>query len=84
MLRIRKDWTAKKPAQPDNQGANPMLPNDDCMYSGGGELVLDCQNKPHTNKPRGGKEAPKMEKILYNNQPQARDKIKDVGGLGNS
>ena len=28
LLRIRKDWTANPPAQPDNQGENPMLPND--------------------------------------------------------
>jgi hypothetical protein len=58
LLRIRKDWTANSPSQPDNQGANPMLPNDDCTYriQGanpmlpnddctyriGGELVLDC------------------------------------------
>jgi hypothetical protein len=25
---IRKDWTANPPARPDNQGANPMLLND--------------------------------------------------------
>ena len=24
-----KDWIANPPARPDNQGANPMLPNDD-------------------------------------------------------
>jgi len=26
MLRMRKDWIANPPAQPDNQGVNPMLP----------------------------------------------------------
>ena len=29
LLRIRKGWTANPPARPDNQGATPMLPNDD-------------------------------------------------------
>jgi hypothetical protein len=28
LLRIGKDWKANSPAWPDNQGANPMLPND--------------------------------------------------------
>jgi hypothetical protein len=42
LLRIKKDWTANPPARPDNQGANPMLPNDDCPYIKGGELVLGC------------------------------------------
>jgi len=37
LLRIRKDWTANPPAQPDNQGENPMLPNDNnivCIEEG--------------------------------------------------
>jgi hypothetical protein len=29
LIRIIKDWTAYPPARPDNQGENPMLPNDD-------------------------------------------------------
>ncbi len=29
LIRIKKDWTANPPARPNNQGANPMLPNDD-------------------------------------------------------
>jgi hypothetical protein len=40
MLRIRKDWTANPPAWPDNQGANPMLPNYNCTYRIGVKLVL--------------------------------------------
>jgi hypothetical protein len=31
LLRIRKDWTANPPARPDNQGANPMLSNDNSL-----------------------------------------------------
>ncbi len=43
MLRMRKDWIANPPAQPDNQGVNPMLPNDNNIVRiGGGELVLGC------------------------------------------
>ncbi len=42
LLRIRKDWTANPPAQPDNQGVNSMLPNDDCTYRIRGELFLGC------------------------------------------
>jgi hypothetical protein len=29
LLRIRKDWTTNPSEWPDNQQANPMLPNDD-------------------------------------------------------
>jgi hypothetical protein len=42
LLRIRKDWTTNPPDWQENQQAKPMLPNDDCMYRGGGELVLGC------------------------------------------
>jgi hypothetical protein len=42
-----------------------------------------AENKLHANKPRGRKEAIKNEKI-YNNQPQVQDRMKDVGGLGNT
>jgi hypothetical protein len=57
LLRIKKYWTAKPPAQPDNQGANPKLTNNDCTYRIGGELVLGSENKIHANKPRARKEA---------------------------
>jgi hypothetical protein len=29
LLRIRKDWITNPPAWPENQGANPLLYNDD-------------------------------------------------------
>jgi hypothetical protein len=31
LLRTREDWTANPLTQPDNQGANPMLSNDDSI-----------------------------------------------------
>jgi hypothetical protein len=31
LLRTRKDWTTNSLAKPDNQGANPILPNDNSI-----------------------------------------------------
>ncbi len=78
LRKITIDWTANPPAWLDNQEENSMLPNDNNLVHIEEEVNQSwaAEIKLHTNKSRGREDATKMEKILYNNQPQAQDEDK--------